>query len=500
MKIGIITEEVSNEDVTGALTEAGKKLGCEIVVIDQRDCTIHNFAQPAILYNGKPLEAFDACIVRGSLSNYGFRLYLNEYLQNKGIAMYNDAVSFDLCNDKFKTQTFLNRVGIKTPNTVALVKIEQLESAVEALDSKFPMIIKTVSGAHGVGVIKVDTVESLRSIIQLLFATETELMLQEFIDHKESGRIMTIGDRVIAGMMRTIPDGDFRSNLSQGAELKPYVPTEQESAVAIKVAQTLGCKICAVDYILDPNGEMVIFEANSSPGFKGIQSVNTEINIAEEVLKFIMESAGVSPASQSVTIDVPLTSPIGGDQDVTTSHEEEEEVEEGKKKHKHHHMTKAGIFVQAWNTGVGSVVPVSDSSEGADEEEDEEDHFEPSEEVGLSEKIIIKRIQNGEPFEAKIDTGADRCSLGAHVLEIGENFVRFELGDTVYKVPLEKKVRVISANGEESRPIVKFDIEFNGKTYEGVEFNVADREGMKYQVIVGKNLLDMSNVLINPQK
>lgn len=498
MKIGIITEEVTNEDVSVALSEAGVKLGCEIIIIDQRECTIHNFAKPSIQYKGQELPKLDACIVRGSLKNYSFRLYLSEYLEKQGVVMFNDSKAFDLCNDKFKTQTILNELGIKTPNTVSLVNLEQLEIASKALDDKYPMIVKTVSGSHGVGVIKVDTFESLKSIVQLLLATDTELMLQEFIPHTESGRLMTVGDKVIAGVMRTIPEGDFRSNLSQGAELKPHSATDVEKETALKVAQALGCKISAIDYILSPDGEMVIFEANSSPGFKSIQEVNEEINVAEEVLKYILTSIGAeiapvdpnqvpSVVPQGQGSDVP-----GGVQDVpteTVETEEEEEEEEYEHKKKY---PEVQMIVPA---------PAEDAEMETDEEEDEEEHSTPDEHVGLSESVIIKRINDNKPFEAKVDTGADRCSLGAEDIEVSdEGYVRFTIDGTRYKIASDKTVKVVAANGEESRPIVKFNVEFNGKSFDGVDFNVASREGMKYQVIVGKNLLSMADVMVNPQK
>lgn len=515
MKIGIITEEVTNEDVSIALSEAGVKLGCEIIVIDQRECTIHNFAKPSIQYKGQELPKLDACIVRGSLKNYSFRLYLSEYLEKQGVVMFNDSKAFDLCNDKFKTQTILNELGIKTPNTVSFVNLEQLEIASKALDDKYPMVIKTVSGSHGVGVIKVDTFESLKSIVQLLLATNTELMLQEFIPHTESGRLMTVGDNVIASVMRTIPEGDFRSNLSQGAQLKPHSASDVEKETAIKVAKALGCKISAIDYILSPNGDMVIFEANSSPGFKSIQEVNKEINVAEEVLKYILTSLGaeiapvdpnqiINVVPQDQSSDVPDVA-----QDVPTSTDEEEEEEEHKHKKKHTKHPHIQMIVPIAMPVVSVPTPIDPDSDGdndsgeveTDEEEDEEEHSIPDEHVGLCESVIIKRINNDKPFEAKVDTGADRCSLGAEDIEVSdEGYVRFTIDGTRYKIASDKTVKVVAANGAESRPIVKFNVEFNGKSFDGVDFNIASREGMKYQVIVGKNLLSMADVMVNPQK
>ena len=480
MKIGVLTEEVNNEDVAIALKEAGEKLDVEIVIFDLNEFAVVNSGSPEILYQGKPIQDIDACLVRGSESKLEFRLHIVEYLTKKNILVINNTESIRLCDNKFDTQTVLNGAGIKTPNTVSLVQIEQLDAAVHILEEKFPMIVKTQSGSHGVGVIKIDSYEGLKSIVQYLLAQKTNIMLQEFIPYKESGRIMILGDKVIAAVMRSIPDGDFRSNMDQGAELSKHEVTPEETEVALKVATTLGCILSAIDYIVDADGKMVIFEANSSPGLKGIQSVNEGIDIAGEIIKFIKDLIEKKPDEEDEEISSKKINVVGytgihvGAQTSPGADSGSEEVDPN------------GI----------STTPVDDGADGdlkgADEEEEELSS------VGLEETIVIKRINDNKEFSAKVDTGADRCSLHGDKIEVGESFIRFALGETTYKVPLERKVTVIQSNGSESRPIAKFDVVFNGQTYDGIEFNISDRSDMSHQVIIGKNLLEVAQVLVNP--
>lgn len=480
MKIGVLTEEVNNEEVAGALKEAGEKLGAEIVILDLNKFSVVNFAEAKILYDGKPLTDLDACLIRGSESKLDFRLHIVEYMAKQGITVFNKTEAIAICDNKFNTQTLLNSIGVLTPNTVSLVEIEQLDAAVHLLEEKFPMIVKTQSGSHGVGVIKVESYEGLKSTVQYLLAQKTSLMLQEFIPHKESGRIMILGNEVIAAVMRTIPDGDFRSNMDQGAELKKHEASKEETEIALKVAHALGCQLSAIDYIMTEDGDMVIFEANSSPGLKGIQSVNEQVNIAESIMKFIIDNAGKEEEDEE---EIKKKKAFPGNQDVAGDA-----------------ATKAADGVTTTTNVDGSGGDQAKSDENAvpiSPENDEEEEEEQT--VGLKEPITIKRINNNEPFEAKVDTGADRCSLHGESIEIGENFVRFKMGDVTYKVPLERCVTVIQSNGSERRPIVKFDVEFNGQTYEGVEFNVSDRSDMQFQVIVGKNLLELSGALVDPQ-
>lgn len=478
MKIGVLTEEPKNEDVAIAFKEAGEKLGAEIVILDLNECAVVNTDKPEVLYQGKAIDGLDACLVRGSESKLEFRTHIVDYLTKSGVKMVNESEAIKICDNKFATQTLLNSIGVKTPKTVTLVQIEQLDAAVHYIGDKFPMIVKTVSGSHGVGVIKVESYESLKSITQYLLAEKTDLMVQEFIEHKESGRIMILGDKVIAAVMRTIPDGDFRSNMDQGAELKPHTATPEETEVALKVAKALGCVLSAIDYIMSPEGEMVIFEANSSPGLKGIQSVNEGVDIAGEIMKFIVDLIG----------------PTG-----VTGDEEEEEVV---KKLKKDEVVGYGFSVQQDAAGEHEEEEeVETSSKGEEVPEEPEASSEEEEEataVGLKETIIIKRINDNKPFEGKVDTGADRCSLHGTDIEVGDNYVRFMCEDVRYKVPLERFVNVLASNGSEKRPIVKFNVEFNGNTFEDIEFNISDRSDMKFPVIIGRNLLEVAGVMVNP--
>jgi ribosomal protein S6--L-glutamate ligase len=466
MRIGVLTEEPSNEDVAVALKEAGEQLGAEIVILDLDECAVVNTAKPEVLYQGKKLDGFDAILVRGSESKLEFRTHIVDYMMRTGVVVINSVDAIKNCDNKFLTQTILNAAGVKTPDTVSIVKIEQIDAAVHYLGNKFPMIVKTVSGSHGIGVIKVESFEGLKSVLQYLLAQKTDVMIQEFIAHKESGRIMILGDKVIASVMRSIPDGDFRSNMDQGAELSKHVATTKEVEVALKVAKTLGCVLSAIDYIIDPNGEMVVFEANSSPGLKGIQSVNEDIDIALEIMKFIIGhiSKGVDGTETPVATVVDTTVHQDGDKDTDSAPDEV------------------------------NLTVTSDVDQEASEEEEEVST------VSLSEKIVVKRINNDKPFDGKVDTGADRCSLHGEDIEIGDNYVRFNVGETRYKVALERFVTVLAANGSEKRPIVKFDITFNGNSFDGIEFNIADRSDMKFEVIIGQNLLAMAGVLINPQE
>lgn len=105
--------------------------------------------------------------------------------------------------------------------------------------------------------------------------------------------------------------------------------------------------------------------------------------------------------------------------------------------------------------------------------------------VGLIEEIVF---ENGKTYLAKIDTGADSSSIDEKVLE--------KLGGDK-KVVSHKIIR--SALGKHKRPTMFLEVEFKGQHFRQ-KFTVSDRSNLKYKVLIGKDILQKGNFVINPNK
>ena len=112
----------------------------------------------------------------------------------------------------------------------------------------------------------------------------------------------------------------------------------------------------------------------------------------------------------------------------------------------------------------------------------------------------------GHTLKGKVDTGADVCSLHAdHItVDSGRKVVHFSskllTGNTnVITLPLHDQQAVKSANaGVKYRPIVSLTVKINGKLLESVLFNLSDRSGLAYPVLIGQNALELGKFIINP--
>lgn len=99
--------------------------------------------------------------------------------------------------------------------------------------------------------------------------------------------------------------------------------------------------------------------------------------------------------------------------------------------------------------------------------------------IGQNEQVIISNPKNDRRIQAlaKIDTGADRTSIGTEFAKT----LGLELENT-------KTVRVISGTGEEKRPVVDIAMQIAGRTL-NLEVSVTDRATLSTQMIIGKDAL-----------
>ena len=105
--------------------------------------------------------------------------------------------------------------------------------------------------------------------------------------------------------------------------------------------------------------------------------------------------------------------------------------------------------------------------------------------LGLTEPIKVFGTKSKKVI-ARIDTGATKSSIDAKLA------AELNLG------PIIRTKLVKSSHGTSIRPIIKAKISILGEELVE-EFTIADRTHMKYQVLIGQNILK-HNFLIDPQK
>lgn len=129
---------------------------------------------------------------------------------------------------------------------------------------------------------------------------------------------------------------------------------------------------------------------------------------------------------------------------------------------------------------------------------------------GYLEPVAVFNDQYGGV--AKLDTGADNCSLG--IVDIqeferdGKRWVKFEIdkrlskgrkGDGVVERKVER-VTTIKRHGSkpQERFVVRLDMHI-GEVHQEVEFNLTNRSHYDYPILVGRNYLN-GHILVDSAK
>ncbi len=290
MKIAILSR---NKDLysTNRLVEMATERGHEVHVIDPLRCYMNITShKPSIHFKGEPLEGYSAVIPRigASITFYGTAVV--RQFEMMGVYSVNESVAISRSRDKLRSLQLLARKGIGLPVTGFSHSTMYTQDIID-LAGGAPLVIKLLEGTQGIGVVLAETNNAAESVIEAFRGLKQNILVQEFI--KEAGssdvRCFVVGGKVVAAMMRTGREGDFRSNIHRGGTAAKITITPEERSTAVRAAKIMGLNVAGVD-ILRSNHGPVVMEVNSSPGLEGIEKA-TKKNVATTIIEFIEKNA-----------------------------------------------------------------------------------------------------------------------------------------------------------------------------------------------------------------
>jgi len=250
---------------------------------DDNNYTAHNLDDN----KGFPIYSDKTVAInRGSVMEKSNSRNIISQLERRSIFCINNRETIETCFDKYRTMLKIADAGVPTPKTVLIQGENGIDDAVKTLGGKFPYIVKTLHGSKGIGVIFVESMPALTSMLQLIWKVneDTEMILQEYIPVDFDIRVHVLGDEVIGAMKRYVVKDDFRSNYSQGGKVENYKPSDEEKEICIRASKAVGASWSGVDYLIR-NNEPFVIEVNASPGTEGIEKA-TKTNIVGEILEW----------------------------------------------------------------------------------------------------------------------------------------------------------------------------------------------------------------------
>ena len=217
-----------------------------------------------------PLEAFDAL----------------RQLELHSIPCINSSASLEVCRDKARSLQVLAAAGVPIPRTVVVGREAPLQSCLPRIGSP-PWILKLSVGTQGTGVARVDSVASLRTMVDLLRGLGERVLVQQFVAEAKGTdvRVLVVGGQAVAAMQRRAKGDEIRSNLHLGGTSEGIALTPTMTRVAEKAAKAVGLDVAGVDLLPSKDGP-VVCEINGSPGLEGLAAA-TGRDLAGELLSFL---------------------------------------------------------------------------------------------------------------------------------------------------------------------------------------------------------------------
>lgn len=279
----------TDHGVTRLLEAASQKgLNLKVFTPDQLDVSVSQVHSKTVMLDASCTTLPDFVIPRvGANVSYAALALLRQFEQ-QGVYVCNRSRTIELAKDKLVMMQMLAYAHLPTPKTL-LMKFPMSTDWIKR-EIGFPLVMKMISGAKGFGVHLCRTPSALEEIMEIISSqlTHTPIILQEFIEssYGQDLRVLVLGGEVIGCMKRVSAGESFKANYSRGGRVETFRLTPEIERLAIETTQLFNLEFAGIDLLFDGNGFKVC-EANSSPGFKGIEEVY-DIDVAGKVLDYIV--------------------------------------------------------------------------------------------------------------------------------------------------------------------------------------------------------------------
>ncbi|HET6863765.1 MAG TPA: hypothetical protein VFH37_01000 [Candidatus Saccharimonadales bacterium] len=329
MRIGILSAQLGEEDVdeNRRLMRETLLLGHRAILINYRKAVVVTAGRKQILYQPnrkgvlKPVRV-DAVIPRiNEVDSKSITLATTalETLISGGAYSTASPGAIRLSKDKVRSLIAITAAGLPAPRTAAITSAGfvdiDLNNVLKTVEPNINrrLVVKTILGTHGKGVVPANTRGEAFAIIDGFLANRIPILLQQFVEPTKKDkyvdlRLIVIGGKFVGAMKREAGRRDeIRANISLGGVGSPYQPSEYEIGLAERAARAVGLSVAGVDII--PSGKKrLVIEVNSSPGF--IIEKISNVNIARQIVRHAISCVDPAPEKRVKKIAVKIAEPV----------------------------------------------------------------------------------------------------------------------------------------------------------------------------------------------
>ena len=293
LRIGILSLEPNNYSNLKIIA-AAENNGHHCEILNTKRCYLNIESEnPEVHYDGSVLPHYDVIIPRigPSITKYGMAVV--RQFEAMGTFCLNSSASIGTSRDKLAAHQALAFNRISMPDTAFANSPRDTQNIID-LTSGGPLVVKLLESSQGRGVVLAETKKAASSVISAFQKLNAAFIVQDFVKGANGSdiRLFVISGKVVASMMRSASDDDFRSNLHAGGKASKVKITQEERKIAKEATKAMGLNIAGVDILRSTGGPKVL-EVNSSPGLQGIETINN-INVASLIIDYIEKRLGLS--------------------------------------------------------------------------------------------------------------------------------------------------------------------------------------------------------------
>lgn len=274
-----INQEGKNAKTVGYLRRAAESRGLRFVVIyqDKFNFTEKIKTQPRdLLYRAR--------ITRKSANIEKYLL-----LKNNFTTFRRDRMDiFNRYDNVFEASLIQEANGLPIIKSVfGFTKNREILSTYVKYLGGFPVVLKATGGSHGIGVIRVDSIESLFSVADVLDGSNRTYIMRKYISDCRHARLIVVGDKVVASIEYKKDVDDFRTSDDDVASVDFG---EQINEIAVKAVNILNVEFGGVDILIDKNKKPYIAEVNFPCYFPRAQDT-ADVDVAGMMLDYLINKA-----------------------------------------------------------------------------------------------------------------------------------------------------------------------------------------------------------------
>ncbi len=234
-------------------------------------------------YQGIELNKPDYALFWRGCKTSNLEAQLYNYLKGHSTVILNQVNESVLFSNKFNF--LINNYQLQTIDSIKL-RANQVISNINIIEKRlgYPVVLKSDIGSGGQGIYKLNNQIDLLALVENidLLDSNYHFHLQKYIEYETDIRVYVVGGKRY--FMKRENDQSFKANYFQGAQLSKYQSSLEIEQFVDKICQQFKSKILGIDLLI-VGTEIYLTEINSAPGFKGIETVYEDLNIAKVIIE-----------------------------------------------------------------------------------------------------------------------------------------------------------------------------------------------------------------------